>query len=578
MRKKQMRYRRFLSLLLAILLMTAYVIPAYAEEDGGYEDNYEEEEQEEETEFIPDEYYDSIESNELPGWPKGEAVQAASAVVMDLDTNTFLYSKNMYAKMYPASITKIMTAMIALEQGNLDEEIEFSEIVYDLEYNSSNVGIQPEEKLTLRQALYALMLESANDVANGLAEYFGGSMSGFADLMNAKAKELGCVNTHFSNPSGLHNDDHYTCAYDMALIAQAAYEIPQFREFASTTLYECASTNLTEEERYFVNHHKMLQQESEYYYAWCTAGKTGFTSDAWNTLVTYSEKDGMRLVCVLLHENGAGRAYNETAMLLNYGFDNFQEVSMTEEEVQPTFYEVMKLDGLDRVSQLFQVEALKEPIGEMMPGVVTIPDIMKVDDLTAKSEKTGELTGAIFYSYHEWPVGMAGFQIHPLVPITAPSYQQKRDMEEILNRTAAVRKRSEIEETAEAVMQNTEVFVKTTYEKAKDFVEKNTLTVIWVGSFILLVLLIIIIILILRCTKEYRIKKRRLQEERELLKKEEEIDRMTTSEIEQELREAMEQERLLKEKKIALQEEQRRQEEKLRETEKILEEINNSQE
>ena len=213
-----------------------------------------------------------------------------------------------------------------------------------------------------------------------------------------------------------------------------------------------------------------------------------------------------------------------------------------------------------------------------MPGVVTIPDIMKVDDLTAKSEKTGELTGAIFYSYHEWPVGMAGFQIHPLVPITAPSYQQKRDMEEILNRTAAVRKRSEIEETAEAVMQNTEVFVKTTYEKAKDFVEKNTLTVIWVGSFILLVLLIIIIILILRCTKEYRIKKRRLQEERELLKKEEEIDRMTTSEIEQELREAMEQERLLKEKKIALQEEQRRQEEKLRETEKILEEINNSQE
>ena len=566
MRKKQMRYRRYLSLLLAILLMTAYVIPAYAEEDGGYEDNYEEEEQEEETEFIPDEYYDSIESNELPGWPKGEAVQAASAVVMDLDTNTFLYSKNMYAKMYPASITKIMTAMIALEQGNLDEEIEFSEIVYDLEYNSSNVGIQPEEKLTLRQALYALMLESANDVANGLAEYFGGSMSGFADLMNAKAKELGCVNTHFSNPSGLHNDDHYTCAYDMALIAQAAYEIPQFREFASTTLYECAATNLTEEERYFVNHHKMLQQESEYYYAWCTAGKTGFTSDAWNTLVTYSEKDGMRLV------------YNETAMLLNYAFNNFQEVPVTDEAGQPTFYEAMKLERLDKAARLFRVEALEEPIGETIPGTVTIPNTLSVDDLTTKSEKTGELKGTIFYSYHDWSVGMAGFQIHPLVPITVPSYQQKRDMEEILNRTAAVRKRNEIEETAAAVMQNTEVFVKNTYEKAKDFVEKNTLTVIWVGSFILLVLLIIIIILILRCTKEYRIKKRRLQEERELLKKEEEIDRMTTSEIEQELRKAMEQERLLKEKEMALQEEQRRQEEKLRETEKILEEINNSQE
>lgn len=265
-------------------------------------------------------------------------------------------------------------------------------------------------------------------------------------------------------------------------------------------------------------------------------------------------------------------------MLLNYAFNNFQEVPVTDEAGQPTFYEAMKLERLDKAARLFRVEALEEPIGETIPGTVTIPNTLSVDDLTTKSEKTGELKGTIFYSYHDWSVGMAGFQIHPLVPITVPSYQQKRDMEEILNRTAAVRKRNEIEETAAAVMQNTEVFVKNTYEKAKDFVEKNTLTVIWVGSFILLVLLIIIVILILRCTKEYRIKKRRLQEERELLKKEEEIDRMTTSEIEQELRKAMEQERLLKEKEMALQEEQRRQEEKLRETEKILEEINNSQE
>ena len=216
MKRKWKKAPWFLMLFLSLFLMTAYVAPVSAEE-------------EEETEFIPAEYYDPIDTNEIPGWPQGEAVQSASAVVMDMNTGTFLYSKNAYEKRYPASITKIMTAMVALENGNLDDEITFDESVYDLEEGSSHVGIQPGEKMTLRHALYALMLESANDAGVGIAEYLGGSLEGFAELMNKKAEELGCVNTHFTNPHGLHNENHYTCAYDMALIAQAAYEIPEFR-------------------------------------------------------------------------------------------------------------------------------------------------------------------------------------------------------------------------------------------------------------------------------------------------------------------------------------------------------------
>ena len=181
-------------------------------------------EYEEETEDpYPDSYYLPIESNSVEGWPQAYAIQADAAVVMDAETGAFLFSKNMDAKEYPASITKIMTTMLALENCSLDTEITFSEsAVYNLEEGSSHAGIQVGEVMTMEQALYGLMLESANDIANGIAEQVSGSQSAFAELMTEKAAELGCVNTHFTNSHGLHNEEHYTCAYDMALTAQAA--------------------------------------------------------------------------------------------------------------------------------------------------------------------------------------------------------------------------------------------------------------------------------------------------------------------------------------------------------------------
>ena len=279
---------------------------------------------EEETEDpIPESYYYAIESNETSGWPQGPSIESAAATVMDMDTGVFLYSKNATAKMYPASTTKIMTTLLLIENCNLDDEITFSEIVYDLEEGSSHLGIQPGEEMTLRDAAYGIMLASANDISNGVAEYMGGSLSGFADMMNAKAEELGCVNTHFANPHGLYQEDHYTCAYDMALIAKAAYDNPTFREIVTTKEYTIPETNLTEEQRSFLNHHKMMHSDEEYYRDWCTGGKTGFTSECLNTLVTYAEKDGKRFVSVVFRVNGADKAYIESTQILEYGFNNF---------------------------------------------------------------------------------------------------------------------------------------------------------------------------------------------------------------------------------------------------------------
>lgn len=141
-----------------------------------------------------------------------------------------------------------MTTLLLVENCNLDDEITFSEIVYDLEEGSSHLGIQPGETITLRDAAYGIMLASANDISNGVAEYIGGSISGFADMMNARAAEIGCVNTHFSNPHGLYSDDHYTCAYDMALIARTAWQNPTFRKIVCTRSYMIPKTNLADED------------------------------------------------------------------------------------------------------------------------------------------------------------------------------------------------------------------------------------------------------------------------------------------------------------------------------------------
>lgn len=275
----------------------------------------------------PDAYFEPIQTNEIPGWPQGFAVWAESAVVMDIDSGAFLYAKNMDTAKYPASITKIMTVLLTIENCRLNERVTFSKnAIFGIERNSSHIGIRVGEILSVEDCLYGMMLESANEVCLAVAEHIGGSVEGFVAMMNQKAAELGCTNTNFTNPNGLPDENHYTTAHDMALIAQAAYKNPTFREVCRTRIHRIPTTNICGEDRWLNNHHKMLP-EREYSYAYCTGGKTGYTQAALNTLVTYAERDGRRLVCVSLRTNGA-QYYPDTASLLNYGFDNFQNITL----------------------------------------------------------------------------------------------------------------------------------------------------------------------------------------------------------------------------------------------------------
>ena len=252
------------------------------------------------------------------------SVAAKSAILMDANSGEILYEKNINSKRYPASITKIMTTLVAIENCNsLYDTITYSQNAIDsIEPGSSQIYIEPGERLSVEDSLYAIMLESANEACNGVAEHIGGSIEGFVDMMNEKAKEIGCKNTHFMNPNGLHHDDHYVSAYDMALITKAALENEIFRKISSTVSYTVPVTNKCKTQRFLWNHHKMVKRTA-YLYDGVEGGKTGFTIKSRNTLVTWCKRDGLELIVVVLRDNPTDQ-YEDTIKLLNYGYKNFK--------------------------------------------------------------------------------------------------------------------------------------------------------------------------------------------------------------------------------------------------------------
>lgn len=558
MRKKKLWLVRTLAAAL-ILSAAVPVCPSLAAEDSEYTESYEDtgEETTEETEYIPESYYWTVESNEISGWPQGPQIEAEAAVVMDADTGAFLYSKNMDRKEYPASITKIMTALVAIESGKLDSKIKFSEnAVYNLEEGSSHVGIQVGEVLSMRRALYGLMLESANDVANGIAETVGGSISGFADLMNAKAAELGCVNTHFTNPHGLQNEEHYTCARDMALITQAALKHPTFQKIAGTTNYTCPKTNKVDEERYWYNHNQMIQENAEYYYEGCFGGKTGFTSDALNTLVSYAKKDGRTLICVELHVNGKDKAYSESHAMLDYAFENFQNVTVLANESTVTRSQLIGMDNLGELSAL-RTGAMDETLVSG-PSEVTVT-IPKTAEASAV-ERKGDGSGGLIYSYNGWQVGNTSlsynsFSFDVPTPSTVPV-----NYTEIIEETEpgvkgmvqmAVRKTTAFGKTAGKAIGE---FFRTLPEKFTwlkdkilwliDWINEHDIMAAVVGLILLLILIPILGIAWARNSKAQKIRKQRKKEREERIRIEKSIDSKPVSEIEAELRAEIEKDRL----------------------------------
>lgn len=247
---------------------------------------------------------------------------------MDLNTGTVLVETNGTKKAYPASITKIMTALIALENTkDLDEMVFFPRMAIEMrEKESSSIGMQPGEELSMRDCLYALMLASANEVANAIAIHVGGSIEEFVDLMNEKAEELGCVNTHFNNPNGLHDPNHYTCALDMAKIGKEALKFDEFRKIAGSRTYVIPETNIMKEKRPIANYHQMINpaKNPQYAYEYCYAGKTGYTAEAGMTLVSFAKKGSMDLACVVLKAATKDAQFGGTAKFFDYCFKRFR--------------------------------------------------------------------------------------------------------------------------------------------------------------------------------------------------------------------------------------------------------------
>ena len=336
-------------------------------------------------------------------WPDAPETLSPGVILMEESTGTILYEKNSDEAHYPASITKIMTTLLALENGNLSDMVTFSD---DAINNTEGSGIARDygEQMTLEQCLYGVMLESANECAYAVAEHVGGTVENFVDMMNAKAKELGCTNTHFANPHGLQDENHYTTAHDMALIAQAAYQNETFRIIIGTKMYTIPPTNKHAEETVLRNHHDMLctyhNANRKYLYPYCVGGKTGYTATANSTLVTYAEKDGMTLICVVMNTQSPNQ-FIDTVNLFDYAFDNFQVLNVSENDTDYSAEATVDNGNLNNIAPFVELDK---------DAVIVLPKTAEFSDTSSSVEYNDsdpEIAGSITYTYAGRNVGKA---------------------------------------------------------------------------------------------------------------------------------------------------------------------------
>lgn len=268
--------------------------------------------------------FSPVQAAEFPsGWPQGPEIAEETGILMEATTGQVLFDKEMDEIRYPASTTKIMTALLILENvKDLSQTVTFTDVITpDLAPGNSTINAQIGEQLTVEECLYGIMLASANEVCTQMAVYVAGSVENFVSMMNKRAAELGCENTHFVNANGLPDPNHYTTAHDLARILAAAIQNKDFCRISGSASYTIPPTNMTPYSRDLENSNALIK-EGEYHYEGVIAGKTGHTEAAKNTLVTAASRDGMTLVCVVLRSDGENR-FIDTVSLFDYGFNNF---------------------------------------------------------------------------------------------------------------------------------------------------------------------------------------------------------------------------------------------------------------
>ena len=397
------KFKQLLGTVLCAALIAGAALPVYATDEYGMPYVTATPTPDPHTQF----YNQPADTDSIEGWPAGPQIEAESAVLMDMVSGTILYSKNADKIQYPASITKIMTALLGCENLNISDKFAMSETAAHgiTDTQSSSIYADTGEEFTVEQALMAVMLQSANEMTLAVAEQTSGSVKKFVEQMNLKARQLGCTNTHFNNPNGLPDEKHYTTANDMAKIARAAWYNLTFRKFVTTEYYEIPPTNKFNETRYLLNHHKMMEG-LDYAYKGVLGGKTGYTQAAGNTLVTYAKGKKTFLVAVVLQSvNGA---YSDTKALLDYGFNNFKRVNLN---VPQNLVSTTRLPSEKNILRSTEDSWLFDA-GNCRVSA-TLPKGADRDTLTTASKITKNPAGlpllTTTYSYNGYPVGTARY-------------------------------------------------------------------------------------------------------------------------------------------------------------------------
>lgn len=344
-----------------------------------------------------------VETNEIENWPDGPEVSAQSAILIDADTGTILYGKNVHEQLYPASTTKILTCLIAAEQCSMDEIVTFSQhAIYSTE--GSHIALDVGEELTVEQCLNAILIASANDASFGLAEHITGTdWEDFAEIMNERARELGCVDSHFVNPNGLPNEDHYTSAYDLAMIGRAFFANELLCKISSSSLLDIPPSD-KQPDHILERSKNQLLPGKPYAYEYLVGSKTGYTDAAKSTLVSCAEKDGMKLIAVVMVEDSPSQ-FADTVALFNYGFNNFDKINISETE---TRYNIDNASFFYSDNDIFG--SSKPILALNRNDCITLPKTVSFDEVSsAISYNTGKEGQAalITYSYNGVVLGSA---------------------------------------------------------------------------------------------------------------------------------------------------------------------------
>lgn len=340
------------------------------------------------------------------------SIDCEKAILIDADTGRILFEKDAREAAFPASTTKVMTAILALENCELDEYVQANySAIMSVPVGGSNTAIQVGENLTVEELLQCLLIASGNDAANVLAEHIGGSVESFASMMNTKADELGCINSNFANANGLHDENHYSCAYDLAIMYKYAWDnFPDFRKIVSTIQFRLPITEkYSDDNRVFVNSNRLLipsagSDNKNYYYEYSTGGKTGYTKEAKNCLVASAEKNGFRLIAVVLggvqDDNGNSYRFMDTKNLFEYGFSNLSRETIVKKD---SVLDTVTIENAPKNNNLLSImpsEDLTLTIDLKDVTTTFTPTITLKEELLAPITK-GDVVGSATYTIYD---------------------------------------------------------------------------------------------------------------------------------------------------------------------------------